>query len=1743
MSSREIIGFLSIIPGDPNARGPVLQAGNLSFKEKARQKTIYLWNNNTQGTDPYLQSFPWKNARLLDDNDPLVGHGILNQSLTANYPEHPAGSAVSISSYDYKKFRSSGTISTIASTAIPRVIGALTAFEPSTGNAKAGVLGDSLLSITDVPKNYTQIGTVYFHPTHAGVLTVNTSVGLSYVTYTNGNLLGDNRGLRPGVFNLLRIETGSDAGFYFVAHQDYANNRIYLLNLDGTAFAAVASASNLAAQVGPGRRALFNETGIIPLGVGQMQVSGKFDSNVRESFNIRIVFDKTGGDASAGAAQGSYYFTTRPWTHGDGILGASSCPDYGAPLDFYIGNPATNPSAPFNAVFWDGGTVGYALDEVNQRVFWASTNTSGQSAIYCWRWKTCESIRELSNYLGTQTHGAYISNGISLSGPSAVRSVDKGSDNTAYFAIHHASGGQGGLALIRSDLTTAQYTTGSGVPSSQVAAAAVDKSRTRTFGSVSTSGSGTVNVSGSTFTAADIGRVFKINSGVDAGLYKISVINTAISITVTTLAGSAVSFTGSSGVTGAIGDRIYLFFANASTGAGKINYMESLAPGTFFTRTVSMTNGATLTAPNLFGERMKVSIDQVTGNVYWISSDTQQQINKYDVVANSHSFRTIANIQSPAGGTGTISNPTAFTAILVNPTFDELWVGTDQGHVKLVLSDFAGANYKRYFGNEQTTYANPAGFLRPDGSTTSTSGNSRYIRSYVLGNDSKVYAFHGTTSMDHTTYSRAVDTWSFVEDYVFSSYPSFYVLDSNGRSLMVNAGATTSNVKFILGSYETQYQWDSGNSVWIPKEVVQGPLPNKNTSDTISPGGKSKPIHSTAESLIYGVMVRFVPQGGATPANNEFLGRAGVSGASRTDGATAAGLGTFAGSSFQSGDVGKLLRIESGADAGVYRISAFSNSASITIQRLNGTAFSASATASGLTYSVWDFGTAGSNAGPENATFLLADGFAKDNTQDLSGITYEVYHFKSVFHDNDESVKFCVPAAIGPFGSLGSQGYQESFARATPQYDAVLGAHRALPGATTNGDHLLDWMVDKVLQGTGGRAGFYSSPSNNAWNGIDPNSSVHGYSPMVDLGADVDVGFVIVRGSSPTAPAAIARNSLYHGLVADMVNAPASGGAPAASSVVRFSGTSNFTSTANNTTVSVSSGDLLGSISLGPNSNGSTTAGGSTFGAVASTFLSSHVGMALKITSGSDAGSYRIMSVAGDGSNCTVRNLDQSTTQWIASASGITYEIRDAMREQDMICSPSLAVPTHKLLVERLLSATSAQVRTAPNSSLSTQNFQCVAPTWRLAKRLSHSTEAVAPDVKNNGTWISVDGREQYDNSDWKIFMDLTDLPASLRTGRYWKMVMTPRFNGAATTANFYLSSWEFYDTSGNRIGVVRDQFSDVALQNSDFLSQHVNRADFILASNTAVGGSFNGLVSLGGAASDTLTLSGGNKFLGFQVRAQLGDGNPVAGGNVFNSATAGFVSADVGRFLYVRSGANTGSIYRIASRVSASQVTLTTPAGNAVSFGSTETSIQFTLHEGFSAGGTLPDVINLGSASGFDEYTIESMNDALTQIVLVEKYQTSTFSNVAWEIRRRAFETTSTTTEASKTARLVLPQLTYPVQTGDICHDSRGALRFFSEDIGAAAVRADGSIAGGSGAFVGSLFCVDDVGRLLAITTGTNKGFYRISAFSSSTAVTLVNAYTGAAVSLTADAGPVSYRIYGERRFRLSKYVTTMRS
>jgi len=207
---------------------------------------------------------------------------------------------------------------------------------------------------------------------------------------------------------------------------------------------------------------------------------------------------------------------------------------------------------------------------------------------------------------------------------------------------------------------------------------------------------------------------------------------------------------------------------------------------------------------------------------------------------------------------------------------------------------------------------------------------------------------------------------------------------------------------------------------------------------------------------------------------------------------------------------------------------------------------------------------------------------------------------------------------------------------------------------------------------------------------------------------------------------------------------------------------------------------------------------------------------------------------------------------------------------------------------------------------------------------------------------------------------------------------------------------------------------------------------------------------------------------------------------------------------------------------------------------GSPETGVNFAIHEGINYGGTYPD--KFAFTSDQREFTILTLNDALTIITISETLQPARTSQ-AWEIRRAAYDTSSATTEPTKYARLVRPQSTYPVQSGDVCHDSRGHHRFFTEDIGSGYQRADGSIAGGSGAFAGTGFSPDDVGRLLYIDTGANLGIYEVSVFTSTTAVTMKNHYTGAAVSLTADAGPVTYRVFGDRRFRLAKYVTGLRA
>jgi hypothetical protein len=2033
MASKEIVGLLTLTDRDGNV---FHQGSNISYRYATKYRVIYKWNNNYGGVLPVIVAFPWKMAFLMNDDDITLGHDTFFRAAGAIYPDSPTGSAVTLGTTQFNFYRESGTVGTVGTANIPRVFGGvgIVSNYPGLRGGMPGA-GDQLLSQVDVPLDYTQIGIVYFHPAHQQAATVTTAVGLSYVTYTNAGFW-DNAVVSPGVFGLIRIESGADAGYYFVQNNDYNSNRLYLRCLDGTPFKALAAASVLATAA-PGRRAWFNETGIIPLSVGGLTTSGRFnprknDPYLRDSYIMRLIVEKTGStEVAAGTEQqGSYLMSLLPFTHGDGIIGGTRPDDRSTnALNLYGVNG--NEAIPSWFQFLQGGVNGAALDWENQRFWFGYTNVSNQSGLAHWRYKTGEGWREVANYLGTAGQASFLSPTPVLGAGDIIVDLEMGSAagtarNWVYVVIGHASGGNAGVVIIKPDLTTLQYTTGSGVPAAPIGGCSLDRTRTRAaFGDVSTDASNNVTTASGAFTNSDIGRVIKLTGlGADSGTYKISTVGGATTVGVTTLAGGAVTFTTQSGGSFEIGDRLYLFFNDNTTGAGKINYMESMAPGTFLTRTVAMTNGANINTRvpggvgHIYGQREMSHIDTATGDVYWLSNDVQQQINKYTVATNTHSLLAITNtsLLQPAGsvligGSATTSvnpaSPTIFSAIHVNSKFDDIWVGSDAGHFKITKSTFAASSAKRYYGNESTGYvsgpalttgtgngasgltfstptvtlnatgtpftaADVGKYVMITGATTAgnngvfrittfnssssisfsnTSGaaqanyagtfyvvatwaqrvdtgqfalsNSRHVRSYWEGPDGRMYSLAHNNSVsqsDTGRYSQEADSWTYGGNLSGNDTNQQYFVyaTQDGRAIALYPSASSSPSRFYFWPLEVEYQWDNGNSKWIPKEHVRTSTPNKSVSDTTSPNALGRPIHSTAEEVLFGVKVQWNRQGGATPPNNEFLGRGGQSRTTTTDGTTTVGTGTFGGSGFTAGDVEKLLRIEAGAgllasEYRVYKVTAFINAASVTLSNMDGSAFLASANTTGMTYTVWDLGTPGSNAGPENITVMLADGFGKDNTQDLSGMSYEHFGWKVRYSEHTEARKFTVENPLAVPGSTETKVYFETYARATPQYDAALSHHRGLPAAeATSGRHLIDWMQDKYLDGTGAKANLRFTPANaGVWDsgggvGSPPlaNTGALGATMMVDFGKDVEIGYVQFRVRQfNTAYNIMLANLNYGGLISSLYSAPHAGGVPVstfisngqgdniggaaptmtltdagaaftasdvgryitfagwptaanngtfpivgftsatvisytnASGVVeasgsgtwvitnvnyRLRGTSNGSIAANTSTMTVSSGDFLGPVTTGPFSNGAIVATQSTFVAPAATFVQGDREKILKITAGAgaDIGSYRIMSVSLDGATLTIRNIDQTAKAWISSASGITYEVRDGVREEDQIIFTVASGAPHRLNVERLLTTTSLQVRMGPNTTMTSQSWLCLPAPWSLTKRLSSSTEAVPPEVKNNGTWITTNGCNNYNLSDALVYFDLTDLSTSRRTGRYWKWTGMPRWGGNIGNCEPYPTSLEFYDVAGNKLATGKYTSTDDTQTNADFYFSYLSRVDFIQSATDAMTGvaGFNGYADLGGANGDTIVCSDGGKFLGFQVRVPYTDGN-TGSPNLFNSATAAWTTADVGRFIRMTSGTYSGNFYRIASRVSATQVTLLTPSGGSPGLATDAGPMNFTVHSGINVGGTAPDrfavrrlgtsgdvvttvatnQLNSGSIvfaatdlgkvirvtgatadngsyiiktipstsqvtvtttsggavsflggtggtlevdSDLREYTILTLNDALTTITISETLQPAKMG-FEWEIRRPAYDTTSATTEPAKTARIVRPQSTYPVQSGDICQDSRGHYRFFSEDIGTGYQRADGVIAGGSGVLTGSGFCSDDVGRLLYIDTGANKGIYEISVFTSATSITVKNHYTGAAVSFTADAGPVTYRIFGDRRFRLAKYVTGLRA
>ena len=1984
MSTKEIFGFLTIQPQKREGEKPSdpiqvpVQEGNVFFKNVTRRRTNQFWDANLAGDVARIRVQPWKMASLMADDEGSpggdgVGHSFMGISVRGGgstgvaYDVEPP--TPTIGTLDYKKFRATGLTTTIASTAVPMVIGSVGAHD-NLWSTSYWQETNSLISINDVPLEYTQIGVVYQHPMVVGGTDLTLVVGTSYGTFANAHYF-DSALMEAHVHNVVRISTGVDAGLYFVRFVDQSANRIYLMNMDGTLPSF--TAATVAWYAGHGRRAYFNEVSVIQLSLGVVTTGGTFRPGAaRNSFILRTVFDKTGANETGAAAeqQGSYYVTLEPYTHGEGLTSAGTGIDLGRLGDnAFVSNttlnvgptrvPTLSTAIAGSTAWgsWDGAVNAYALDEPKQRVWFAFRKAGSTGAIGYWRWKTLENFREVaSNASGPNTgiNKNMLTPALLYGAGDVVRDMRIGPAGTVYGIMDHASAGNAGVFIIKPDLTTLQYTVGTSpaFPTNTPAGSALDPSRARvgTAADTSTNGSDLVTSTSGAFTTADEGRVIKLTGlGADSGLYKIvAPVTPGTSVNVTTLTGGAVTFTSQSGGTFEIGERLYLFFSSGTQGTGKINYIESLNLGpspaiNFFTRTVTMTNGASTSTFDQDGQNSRIDIDKATGIVYWLSNDTQQQINKYDPTTNAHSFRTIANVSSPAGQTGTVGTITGFRAILVNPKFDEIWVGTDQGHVKLVKSDFTGANYKRYFGQDNAEsispgngYANPAGFYRPGGNVFIGSDATKHkVANYYVMPDGRMVAGMFDLAASARTYmayySREADCWNGKDDWQESAsgnvYHANFVFDSIGNYLSMLPGTTATNGNITFGNVEVQYQYNTGKARWEPLEVAQSGLPDKGSTDTVADGvtttgskvftsalgdfvsgdvGKylriesvgawgdiyritavnsltsvdlayldgtpfkaaspgatglsysykattlTKRMHSGLEEVLYGVKLAFtMPTVSAN--NNQFLGRAAQASLTLTDGSTASGSPTiFNGSGFVSGDVGKLIRVEKStvaADIGIYKITVFGSATSVTVTKLTGAA--TFGTAASIKYTKWDLQTAGSNAGPENATVLLADGFGKDNTQDITGITYDNFHFKTVLDENVEPTKFCLPQPIGVPGGQEMKVYYEFY----PRVAASLAAHdlqttqiRALPGAEhlnggVNGRKLVDGFVDGLLDSAAsGRGLMHSSPTDAIWFGVNPATSALGCCPMVDLGADADVGFIIFRGQCTTTQALL--NTLTSdGMRANLYKANNTNGTPQTALTVNGTGDSITFSTPNvtltdaaalftaahvgqfititgaataanngcfpitsvtpgtvlvytnaaavvesfaavtwvitkygtratgttnlNVTINVTSpitltgaaatNNFLGPVTTGPFSNGSTTAGGNTLTGPVSTFVQGDIGKILDITadtSAPDISSYRITAVDGTGAIVTVRKLDQTVQAWAGTASSITYRVMDGVREEDVICIPSVAAPTQRLCVDRLLTSQTAQVRIAPHTTLTGTSWQCVRPTWTPVKRISYSTEAVPPDVKNNGTWGSHDGREQYNSQDFKLYADLTDLPVALRTGRWWQLQMMPRNAGNGGSAGFNLGNFEFYDTSGKRLGISRNNWTDRYLDNADFLSSHINRCDFIQSAYNAGGpaAGFNGNVDLGGANGDTLTLTtGGNKFLGFQVRTSMtpADGvSTIATGN-FSSATAQFTKSDVGRILRITSGGDTGN-YRINTWTSATQVTVGPPSGIGSTSFAGSTLAAFTIHEGIALGGVAPDRLVFLDDQSNREYSILTMNNAMDSITISETRQTAS-TNRQWEIRRPAFDTASSSVDSTKLARLVRPAATYPLQVGDIAHDSRGALRFWTDDIGTGNQRADGATAA-SVVFTGTGFCKDDEGRLLNIVSGTgtqaNNGLYRILTFTNSTTVTLASAYVGyptppVLANLIADAGPVTYKVFGDRRYKITKQVTTLRA
>jgi hypothetical protein len=1429
----------SIVLKNKDGSEEVVERNNLAFKPLLGEMAYWAWCSNVSASNNVRMRFwPWGIHPYMKDvvDDSRTRHGAV--AAEDNPYSYPISSTINQYSYpheyvDYGRMRwfngNSGGRSQGDWPSVLAGILLVSGFRDITG----GSLGTGVGNVfSHIDLNTSQIGVPYQHP--VGSASIVTVAGQAWVTvnsYTNYYLYSQH------LHGLLRIESGPDRGTYIFQHWDRytgrANNwttvnKGYLRNLDGTRF--IPTSSGTYTLTLSHNRAFFNETGVIPNSTGQVFLDGRYlPGESRMSYIFRTHYEKSGSPSPASESQrGSYWLSIRPYLYGTGNSEqAAASEETGTIFSQRMGlrSPVNVTGFLWNtsaAIDNGTGTSAQVFDRKMQRMWCATHKVSNSNAtLGYWNYKSTETYREIFTSVGTA--GCAPAVPFVIPAGSSCRHMEMGSDGTLYAAFYNNTDtAKCGWLAVKPDLTW-QWMSGASVsiPTGGSAfAAPVDYSRARVGveGDVTSTTTGKFQSASGNFTAADLGRCIKV-SGLpyDGGTWLISSIDSATEVTVTQLNGSPVAFTGESGGTFQIGDRLYLFVYNDTTwNASKMSWSDSLAFGLRFFTAVAMTNGASLGwGTNPCGSNAVV--DQRTGKVFWNSVDGLKHLNMYDPVTKLVTQRPYSDlaVQIP----GSSSNPTAPSTIYalgVNPNeyFRELWVSTNAGTYRFDVDNFA-AQFARYWGTEGTLY-DVDGVIRSEGSPTNPpgwSGGSYWLAASVVsmfqfGPDGQVFGMKITGDNVNSTrnmiirYGREADNWSpatapFEEEYgvmwlrsnLWAAGMSPYLtIDPYGGVFIFNP-PWKNDASYWCGMIghvpSIHYQWIDG--AWKAKEVVRGPLPDS----VSSPGLLAKPLHTTLEDLVMGVKIKFTSSGATGGESGEFLGRCAQIGSARTDGSTTLGSASFvcsglAALNFQSTDLGRYyIRIETGADQGTYKLTAVTGDMVATLAKSNAVAFSATATAGTLQYTLWDQ-QSGSAVGPECTSFLANIGYGKDNTQDFGGVYVDMFGAKTVQSDQEEDLKFCVDL-LPPKGSGLLQSSKESF---YADYWGAAWAHRAF--ANNGYLDLFDGGVGRAADGGNGKTNGIvgSSP----FVGPRINRGVSAGHLSLDFGTDVEIGSVVVRffldaaSGYPYGPLTMPVESTYHGMHGMLVNAKDADTAALGSIAIRCSGTSNLSGVISNQTITTT-GDFYGS-PASPDVSGTDgqtsplSLGANVFQSAVGKFSESNVGMALRITSGADIGYYRILTVSADGSQVTVRNLDQTAKTWSASASGVAFTVYDSVTEEDLISWPTRAAATQALVVEFISNdGKSAYVRIPPHTTITNQSWQCTKSTWKVVKRLSSGPRSAPPMVSNNKTFLCADGAEKLGQegawgnvpsggTDAKAVLDLSDLPAAARTARYWRFGM-----------------------------------------------------------------------------------------------------------------------------------------------------------------------------------------------------------------------------------------------------------------------------------------------------------------------------------------------------------------------------------